>query len=301
MARSRNIKPSFFQNDYLVELPFETRLLFIGLWTLADREGRLENRPKKIKMELFPADNIDISKSVKELCDNGFLTVYQSNGASVIQIINFKKHQSPHGTEKDSLLPDSNNLYTVNERRNGLATGKFTLEQVIDNAIVSSHTVKEPLSNVNLPSHNALNPECGILNPECGILNVESTKPVSDANCERKKWFDCFWLQYPTKTNKQAAVKAWMKLKMDESLYQQIMVAVAKQKNWQQWQEGFIPHAATWLNGKRWEDVEPVRKNNGGGGDMAQYIRETSERLRKQDNELPIFDDSFLIEDSRHE
>lgn len=169
MARSRNIKPSFFQNDYLVELPFETRLLFIGLWTLADREGRLENRPKKIKMELFPADNIDISKSVKELCDNGFLTVYQSNGANVIQIINFNKHQSPHGTEKDSLLPDSNNLYTVNERRNGLATGKFTLEQVIDNAIVSSHTVKEPLSNVILPSDNALNPECGILNPECGI------------------------------------------------------------------------------------------------------------------------------------
>jgi len=302
MARARNIKPSFFQNDYLVELPFETRLLFIGLWTLADREGRLENRPKKIKMELFPADNIDISKSVKELCDNGFLTVYQSNGANVIQIINFKKHQSPHGTEKDSLLPDSNNLYTVNERRNGLATGKFTLEQVIDNAIVSSHTVKEPLSNVILPSDNALNPECGILNPECGILNVESTKPVSDANCERKKWFDCFWLQYPAKTNKQAAVKAWLKLKIDESLYQQIMVAVAKQKNWQQWQEGYIPHGSTWLNGKRWEDVEPVRKNNGGGGgDMAQYIRETSERLRKQDEQSPIFDDSFLIEDSSHE
>ena len=294
MARARNIKPSFFHNDHLVELPFETRLLFIGLWTLADREGRLEYRPKKIKMEIFPADNVDVSKSVKELLDNGFITVYEINDVKVIQIANFKKHQSPHGTEKDSLLPCIKGLYVVHERRNNLVTGKFSELQVIDNAIVSSHTVKEPLYNVNLPSHNALNPECGILNPE-------PAKPVSDANCERKKWFDCFWLQYPTKTNKQAALKAWTKLKVDESLYQQIMLAVAKQKNWQQWQEGYIPHGSTWLNGKRWEDVEPVRKNNGGGGDMAQYIRETSERLRKQDNELPIFDDSFLIEDSRHE
>ena len=47
MARSRNIKPSFFMNEDIIELPYEARLLFIGLWTLADREGRLENRPKK--------------------------------------------------------------------------------------------------------------------------------------------------------------------------------------------------------------------------------------------------------------
>ena len=53
MARARNIKPGFFKNEFLADLPFETRLLFIGLWTLADREGRLEDRPRKIKMELF--------------------------------------------------------------------------------------------------------------------------------------------------------------------------------------------------------------------------------------------------------
>jgi hypothetical protein len=180
MARARNIKPSFFQNDILVELPFETRLLFIGLWTLADREGRLEFRPKKIRMEIFPADDVDISKSVKELLDNGFLTVYEQKNVKVIQITNFKKHQSPHGTEKDSLLPCSKGLYIVNERKNNLVTGKFSEVQAIDNAIVSSHTVKEPLSNVNLPSHNALNPESRILNPESRILNVESHANARD-------------------------------------------------------------------------------------------------------------------------
>ena len=55
MARARNIKPGFFLNEELVELPFSTRLLFIGLWTLADRDGRMEDKPKRIKMSLFPA------------------------------------------------------------------------------------------------------------------------------------------------------------------------------------------------------------------------------------------------------
>ena len=56
MARARNIKPGFFRNSDLVELPMDARLLFIGLWTLADRMGRLEDRPKQIKMEIFPAE-----------------------------------------------------------------------------------------------------------------------------------------------------------------------------------------------------------------------------------------------------
>ena len=59
MARARNIKPGFFRNADLAELPIEARLLFIGLWTIADREGRMEDRPKQIKMELFPADSLD--------------------------------------------------------------------------------------------------------------------------------------------------------------------------------------------------------------------------------------------------
>ena len=50
MARSRNIKPGFFKNEDLLDLPYEYRLLFVGLWTLADREGYLEDRPKRIRM-----------------------------------------------------------------------------------------------------------------------------------------------------------------------------------------------------------------------------------------------------------
>ncbi|MGL4667545.1 MAG: hypothetical protein ACRCWR_06415 [Saezia sp.] len=111
VARARNIKPAFFMNEALVELPFETRLLFIGLWMLADREGRLEDRPKRIKMALFPADNINIEECLVELEARGLIDRYEVLGLKVIFVCNFKKHQSPHHTEKASELPDEHGKY----------------------------------------------------------------------------------------------------------------------------------------------------------------------------------------------
>lgn len=105
MARSRNIKPGFFRNAELVELPFEYRLLFIGLWTLADREGRLLDRPKQIRMDVFPADTVDIDDGLNALMESGFLYRYEAEGIKAIQINNFVKHQNPHCKEQASEIP----------------------------------------------------------------------------------------------------------------------------------------------------------------------------------------------------
>lgn len=105
MARARNIKPGFFANPELVELPFEVRLLFIGLWTLADRAGRLEDRPKKIKMAVFPADNVDVEAGLAALACADLLTRYEAEGERYIEITTFTKHQHPHKDEKASTIP----------------------------------------------------------------------------------------------------------------------------------------------------------------------------------------------------
>lgn len=105
MARARNIKPGFFKNEVLAEMPMEARMLFIGLWTLADREGRLEDRPKRIKMELFPYDSFDVDPMLSRLQADGFLTRYEVGGVRFIQIENFVKHQDPHYKEKASEIP----------------------------------------------------------------------------------------------------------------------------------------------------------------------------------------------------
>lgn len=105
MSRARNLKPGFFRNADLAELPVEARLLFAGLWTLADREGRLEDRPKQIKMEIYPADSFDVDALLSELHKASFIKRYQVNGIKYIQVTNFNKHQNPHRDERVSSIP----------------------------------------------------------------------------------------------------------------------------------------------------------------------------------------------------
>lgn len=105
MARARQLKPDFFLDEDLVELGFGTRLLFAGLWTLADREGRLEDRPRRIEMALFPADTIDIIPMLDELAGPGLIVRYEVEGRALIWIPGFPKHQRPHPREAPSGLP----------------------------------------------------------------------------------------------------------------------------------------------------------------------------------------------------
>lgn len=163
MARARNIKPGLFSNELLVELPAFDRLAFIGLWCLADREGRLEDRVKRIKIELFPCDDYDVEEGLARLAAAGFISRYQVSGFSVIEITNFQKHQSPHGTEKDSALPDINGYLTVYERKGNVVVAGSQRKVLV---VEQSFNVKEPLEPVSPPLDNALIPDCGFLIPD---------------------------------------------------------------------------------------------------------------------------------------
>jgi hypothetical protein len=104
MARARNIKPGFYKNEDLAECSVWARLIFPGLWMLADREGRLEDRPKRIKAELLPFDGGDMDRLLAELHARGFLVRYQNADGKFIQITKFHEHQSPHYSEKQSVI-----------------------------------------------------------------------------------------------------------------------------------------------------------------------------------------------------
>ena len=105
MARARNIKPGFFMNDKLAEIEALGRILFAGLWTIADREGRLEDRPKKIKASILPYDDCDIDRLLQALHNAGFIYRYEVAEQNYIQITKFKKHQNPHPKEAQSIIP----------------------------------------------------------------------------------------------------------------------------------------------------------------------------------------------------
>lgn len=105
MARKRDLYPGFFKNEDLGEIEPLGRLLFAGLWTYADREGRLEDRPKKLRGEILPYDNCDGDELLNQLAIKGFIVRYEVNGTGYIQVANWYKYQHPHPKEIASIIP----------------------------------------------------------------------------------------------------------------------------------------------------------------------------------------------------
>lgn len=114
MARSRNIKPGFYKNYDLADAGPLAQLLFSGLWCLADKEGRLEDKPRLIKAEIFPYYDCDVNGELTVLARLGFICRYVVDGVSVIEVQNFKEHQNPHHTEKASRLPKNDSKQAGN-------------------------------------------------------------------------------------------------------------------------------------------------------------------------------------------
>ena len=144
-------------NEELAELEPITRLLFIFLWMLADREGRLDDRPKRIAAQALAYDRTaDVGAMLDSLQGLGFITRYTANGIACIQLTGFGKHQTPHGTEKDSVLPDADGATTTHIRgKNGYATGQV---QVVNGSL----TVKKQNVNTLIPDSGYLIPDSGL-------------------------------------------------------------------------------------------------------------------------------------------
>ncbi|TKK33220.1 hypothetical protein [Pantoea agglomerans] len=186
MARSRNIKPGFFTNDELAECSPLARLLFAGLWTIADKEGRLDDRPKKIKALVLPFDNVNCDDCLKQLHDRQFINRYSVEGNAYIQIANWKKHQNPHCKEAASEIPEQCESQPEPEQAPVKHDTDSVNEQVKDPQHVeikeapekhSAGTVQEPVEN-NLNPADSLN-----LIPDSLNLIPYNTQ-AADATCE---------------------------------------------------------------------------------------------------------------------
>lgn len=105
MPRIRSLKYEYFINEDLAQTSSDARLLGLGLTTIADREGRLEDRPLRIKVRLFPYHDVDVDAALNELQRAGFLERYEVEGRRFIRIVNFLKHQKPHPKEAPSEIP----------------------------------------------------------------------------------------------------------------------------------------------------------------------------------------------------
>lgn len=101
----RHLTKEFFLNDRLAEVSTISRLFFMGLCVLADREGRLEDRPRRLKEELLPYDEADGEKLLAELSAHGLLNRYQAEGHACLAIADWRRWQKPGYREKKSAIP----------------------------------------------------------------------------------------------------------------------------------------------------------------------------------------------------
>ena len=224
MARIRSLKPEQPKDEALAALPIATRYLFAFLPTHADREGRLEDRPRVLKLEIFPWDDVDVESMLVELAPH-FIVRYETEGRRYIQIRNFLKHQRPNNKELPSCFPDP----TKEQMEERFIQKKGRLIQK-EASLIQSEGIRE-----------------------C----VGKGKGTGTGSSTHETSFVKFWDAYPKKKDKQSALRTWIKLAPDEALQAKILAAVSLQAavpdagldGWK-----YFKHAQGWLNARRWED-----------------------------------------------
>jgi hypothetical protein len=107
MPRQREIAPGFFHNEDLHALGPHHALFFAGLWGWADREGRIEDRPRRLRAEILPYyPDVDGEKLMADLARAGFVKRYEAEGVRLVWVVNFGDYQHPHPREIESVLPE---------------------------------------------------------------------------------------------------------------------------------------------------------------------------------------------------
>lgn len=102
------MKPKFYESDVVASVGFMERLMLKGLSLMADREGRLEDRPMYIKGQLFRYDDLtaeQIENGLVSLARVGLIQRYEAKGEKYIQVVGFKDDESPHVKEGASTIP----------------------------------------------------------------------------------------------------------------------------------------------------------------------------------------------------
>ena len=297
MGRTRSIRPGFFLNEKLAEVEPLGRLLFAGLWTIADKRGRVEDRPRRIQAELLPYDDCDVDNLLNELSTGGFIHRYIVNGERYIEIVNFEKHQHCPGSEAESTIPASNDAgaqilahsaqdiaqhaqdvvpvscisYLVSckkDNANALSHARARASECEEDREQGEEAGTPPLSPEESPALSQKEPlpraeeePSATVERPAPMVKPKLTVPAPTAKDRIRERFAEFWATYPKKQGKGAAEKAFLKISPTAGLHETMIAAIRAAVLSRQWREQngrFIPNPATWLNQRRWEDTLPV-------------------------------------------
>jgi len=237
MARKRMIDPKFWSDDKVIELRPISRLCFIGLWNFCDDNGVHRNNPKVIKAEVFPADEIPITKiqiMISDLIECGLIEL--SDSGDLLRMRGWNMYQKINRPQPSTLV--------------------FTER--------------------SMNSHGTVTPN-----------RIEKNIIKKKVKVKTDELFDRFYSLYPRKVQKERAVKAFKKL--SDKVKQEAIDKL--QLHMDMWAKNdtkaeFIPHPASWINAKSWEDeIEttlPQKKVTQRDIELRERVKRTQARLESE-------------------
>jgi hypothetical protein len=225
MAKVRMIKAEVRTSEKVASWPLEVRYFWVLLWGYVDDYGRGKDNPKLIKADCFPLDEHITSEVIDGwlwlFSDAGVVIRYEVDGVQYLAVKNWAEHQKPQHAGKD-LFP----VFTGENAR--IRTDDATFMQ--------------PSCNL----HETRTPE---------LSRDEKSSVATDGGRESySEQFETWWAEYPRRVSKGTAFKSWKtaigKTSFDV-LLDSVKIFAVKVSGVE---EKYIPHAATWLNGERWND-----------------------------------------------
>ena len=227
MARYRRIKPEYWSDDKVIELDHSSRLFFIGMWNFVDDTGVIQNKPRMLKAQIFPADDIsidDVQNILRMLYECSLITY--NDDQSLIRVRGFLNHQKidrPQPSKYEFVEGEPGQFveHSTNNRRVIVNTTKLSKDKT-----------------------------------------VKTNKDKSKEDGQIQKQFDHLWIIYPKKQKKarcSRVFKGLSKTKRDACL--KGVKRYIKYWELNGTSVSHVPLLSSFINDERWNDELDLSKS----------------------------------------
>jgi hypothetical protein len=252
--RIRTVKPEFWTSEGIAQHDWDTRLLFIGLWSYVDDNGVGRDVEKLIAADLFPLEDdprdtlARVSRGLQRLFEAGQITRYLVDERPYLHISSWNEHQRIDRPNKPRYpLPDKADIIAAPIPRESVA------RVATDEASVPEEQRNRGTEEVGTKDSSST---------DVDGPSVEKQKTPSRTALLRPGFAE-FWDAYPRKTAKADAERkfdlAVRRIGGDPRAAIAVLVAGARRYAEDTTRKPeFTAHPATWLHHGRWEDQTAV-------------------------------------------
>lgn len=249
--RIRSIKPEFWKSEKMASLSRDARLLFIGLWGLADDYGLFRAHPSLIKGEIFAYDDdADVAAWLRALVDAGVVMLYTHGGQRYGAVVNFQEHQKidRRAASRIPRPPTAESAESATAEAPEAGSPPNPANKTAEPADISA----EPAD------FTPVDQGAGIKGAGIKVSIPECVTPPPAVEPEPPPDFLRFWEAYGRRGSRKQSLAAWQKLHPTPEMVEQ-MVAAATRYRASVSAPNYQRHAERWLRDEGWNDTVPSK------------------------------------------